>query len=110
MLMLKANWNNTMVNGRARNLVAGIRKFHYLKIMGALTFDIEKKLSLLEPESARHFERTVREMLLMAKSNQHRKSLAPFGSGLALHPAVGTWPATLDVDRHLTEARNESGS
>ena len=35
--------------------------------MSTFAIEIEKELGLLEPESARHFERAVREMLLMAR-------------------------------------------
>jgi len=34
--------------------------------MSTLPMEVEKALLALEPESARHFERAVREMLLMA--------------------------------------------
>jgi len=35
--------------------------------MSPLALEIDKELGSLEPESARHFERAVREMLLMAR-------------------------------------------
>jgi hypothetical protein len=75
--------------------------------MSTLALEIEKELSSLEPESARHFERAVREILLMAKSSHLRQTPVPFSARIARHPAIGTWPADLDVDRHLTGLRNE---
>jgi hypothetical protein len=78
--------------------------------MSTLALEIEKELGCLEPESARHFERAVREMLLMAKANQSRQTPVPFGERIVGHPAIGTWPAALDVDIHLTNVRREWGS
>ena len=75
--------------------------------MSTLALEIEKELGSLDQESARHFERAVREMLLMAKACQPRKTPVPFSERIVCHPAIGTWPADLDVERHLSEVRNE---
>ena len=75
--------------------------------MSTLALEIEKELDSLEPESARRFERAVREMLLRAKAGWTQKKPAPFGERIARHPAIGTWPASLDADRHLQELRHE---
>lgn len=75
--------------------------------MSTLALEIEKEMGSLEPESARHFERAVREMLLMAKASQPRKTPLPFSERIVRHPAIGTWPSALDADSHLTNVRNE---
>jgi hypothetical protein len=40
--------------------------------MSTLALEIEQALGSLEPESARHFQRAVREMVLLAKTSQSR--------------------------------------
>ncbi len=40
--------------------------------MSTLALEIEQELQTLEPESALHFERAVREMLLLAKRKAHQ--------------------------------------
>ena len=77
--------------------------------MSTLTEEIEHELRTLEPETARHFERVLRDMLTLVKARQQ-----PVASGggsladrLANHPAIGTWPKGLDGDAYVAALRGE---
>lgn len=48
--------------------------------MSTLVLDIEKQLPMLEPAAALHFERAVREMLLLAQRKESAHTVAGNGS------------------------------
>lgn len=71
--------------------------------MSTLTAEIEKELRALEPETARQFEKVVRDMLQLLKSNatHHPETTTSLSERLLNHSAIGTWPANLDPDTHV---------
>ena len=75
--------------------------------MNALTADIERELHGMDQESARSFERMVRQMLHHVKARAVQKTSLPLGERLKNHPAIGTWPKNLDPDAHVAALRAE---
>jgi hypothetical protein len=77
--------------------------------MSSLASEIEEELQYLEPETARQFERVVRDMLHLVKT-QHapkEKTTTTLADRLRHHPALGTWPPELDPDAHVDALRQE---
>ncbi len=75
--------------------------------MNTLAADIERELRHMDRESARSFERAVRQMLLLMKTRTVKSTGLPLGERIKNHPAIGTWPKNLDPDTHIATLRAE---
>ena len=75
--------------------------------MKATPLNLEEEIASLDPATARQFKETVFAMLQIVKAQNPREYRRSFSERIVNHPAIGTWPATLDVDRHIESLRDE---
>ena len=77
--------------------------------MSTLAEEIEHELRTLEPETARHFERVLRDMLTLVKARQQpvANGSVSLADRIVKHPAIATWPKGLDGDAHVAALRGE---
>lgn len=82
---------------------------HYDPSMSTLAEEIEHELQTLEPETAQHFERVLRDMLTLVKARHQPAATGSesLGDRLVNDPAIGTWPKELDGDAHVAALRAE---
>lgn len=76
--------------------------------MKSISLDLDRELASLDQSTAAQFKHTVWAMMRLVKAGQARKSQS-FAERIASHPAIGTWPAGLDVDVHIGAMRDEWG-
>jgi len=74
--------------------------------MKSISLDLDRELASLDQSTAAQFKHAVLAMMRLVKAGQARKS-QPFGERIARHPAIGTWPAHLDGDKHIATLRDE---
>lgn len=78
----------------------------HLSAMKSISLDLDRELATLDQSTAAQFKHAVLAMMRLVKAGQARKS-RPFAERIAHHPAIGTWPAHLDVDNHIASLRDE---
>jgi len=75
--------------------------------MKSLTLDLDHELESLDHESAMQFKQAMFTMLRLVKTRQGNRPQSPFSERIAHHPAIGTWPANVDADKHIADLRDE---
>lgn len=78
----------------------------HLPAMKSISLDLVRELAALDQSTAAQFKYTVLAMMRRVKAGQARKA-QPFAERIARHPAIGTWPAHLDGDKHISTLRDE---
>lgn len=75
--------------------------------MKTMTLDLDHELESLDQQSATQFKQAVLAMLRLVKARQTDRAQVPFSERIARHPAIGTWPANVDADKHIAGLRDE---
>ena len=75
--------------------------------MKSVTLNLDRELASLDKTAALQFKQAVMAMLRLIKGRQAQRSEAPFAERISKHEAIGTWPAHVDVDQHITSLRDE---
>jgi hypothetical protein len=74
--------------------------------MKSISLDLDRELATLDHSTAAQFKHAVLAIMRLVKAGQVRKT-QPFAERIARHPAIGTWPAELDADKHIAQVRDE---
>jgi hypothetical protein len=72
-----------------------------------MTLDLDREIAALDEPTAVQFKQAVFAMLQLVKAKQSHRHAAPFSERISKHPAIGTWPAYLDADKHVNALRDE---
>lgn len=75
--------------------------------MKPLTLDLDEELAALDPRTALQFRQTVQSLLRLVKAGPQTSSRASFTARIAGHPAIGSWPVTMDADDYVSKLREE---
>lgn len=75
--------------------------------MKTLSLNLDQELARLDPSTARQFKEAVHAMLRLVKARQPQAEREAFSNRISRHPAIGTWPETLDADQHIANLRGE---
>ncbi|MCB1235060.1 MAG: hypothetical protein KDM91_08310 [Verrucomicrobiae bacterium] len=75
--------------------------------MKALSIEVNREIDSLDPREAAEFRAAIASILRLIRERRAPENRPPFSKRIAGHPAIGTWPAELDADAHVTKLRDE---